>query len=501
MKADPEKLIDRLNLPARHIITKDDDLVRIGEIIYFYSVSGKTYAVTENRKKYHVVQNLQSLQRQFEGYFLQVHRSFLVPLDRITSIYKRFPDQPGDVEEITRRGADRDRATEEECEIILEGSERRIPVTVTYARKLKDVFRLKTLQYVFPEHPDDRKLRLLGLIDFGWRELYNLNPKDKAAVDAFKEKWDIRQFSRERMLTYFRQILVNRIDKRRVIRNIIYQLHRWMKMGIEKLSDGNIRSLWYKIKATLAYHSNILEPGDVDIFYSALQEMIEKQNLFRYKDFGFMDMSEPYRGIGKTRPEIILASEKAGHFFFIRDLAREVGTSFVCMRGEPSVISLEYFSDDLFTACGDTEKIIFCISDIDPAGYSIERNLVAGLTSRGHKVRQVTKLVDPSLFPGDDIVYALYPVVRYQQKGEVIKPMGKSTIGQVTKALDWWRKEIKDDRFVTEKQLGNGWKIVTISGIESDSADREVVRKRFLDGLGKRKTTKRKTKERRQNAV
>jgi len=496
MTQDPEKLVDRFTLPERHIITRNDKLVRIKEIVYFYGEGGKVYAVTEAGNKYNIVQNLQTIQREFEGYFLQVHRSFLVPLDRITGIYNRFPEEPGeDGEPPSKVQILRDRGVEEECEIILEGSEKRIPVTQKYSGYLKEIFRLKTLHHVVPEHPDDRKLRLFGLIDFGWRELYDLDPKDAPAVDAFKKKWDIRQFTRERMLTYFRQILVKRIDKRRVIKNIIYQLYRWMKKGIEKLSDGNIRSLWYKIKATLAYHSNILEPGDVDIFYSALQEMIEEQKLFRYKDFGFMDMSEPYRGIGQKRPEIILASEKAGHFFFIRDLAKEVGASFVCMRGEPSVISLEYFSDDLFTACGDTEKSIFCISDIDPAGYSIERNLVAGLTSRGHKVRQVTKLVDPSLFPGDDIVYALYPVVRYQQKGEVIKPMGKSTIGQVTKALDWWRKEIKDERFVAEKQLGNGWKIVTVSGIESDSADREVVRKRFLDGLGARSPGRRRLRK------
>ncbi len=483
MTQESEKLVDRLTLPERHIITRNDNLVRIKEIVYFYGEGGKAYAVTESGSKYNIVQNLQTIQKEFEGYFLQVHRSFLVPLDRIPAIYNRFPEEPGEDGETTRRGPGLDRDVEEECEIILEGSEKRIPVTQKYSGVLKDYFRLKTLHHVVPEHPDDRKLRLLGLIDFGWRELYDLDPKNAAAVDAFKKRWDIRQFTRERMLTYFRQILVNRIDKRRVIKNIIYQLHRWMKKGIEKLSDGNIRSLWYKIKATLAYHSNILEPGDVDIYYSALQEMIEEQNLFRYKDFGFMDMSEPYRGIGQKRPEIILASEKAGHFFFIRDLAKEVGASFVCMRGEPSVISLEYFSDDLLTACGDAEKVIFCISDIDPAGYSIERNLVEGLTSRGHKVRQVTKLVDPSLFPGGDIVYALYPVVRYQQKGEVIKPMKPATIGQVTKALDWWNGYIKDERFISEKQLGNGWKTVIISGIESDSADREVVRKRFLDGL------------------
>ena len=98
-----------------------------------------------------------------------------------------------------------------------------------------------------------------------------------------------------------------------------------------------------KIKATLAYHSNILEPGDVDIYYNALQDDRGTKSFFGIiKDFGFMDMSEPYRESVK-RPEIILASEKAGRFFFIRDLAKEVGTSFVCMRGEPSVISLEYF--------------------------------------------------------------------------------------------------------------------------------------------------------------
>jgi len=485
MTLDPEKLVDRLTLPERHIITRNGKLVRIGEIVYFYGEGGKTYAVTETGSKYHIVQNLAVIQREFEGYFLQVHRSFLVAQDRITGIYNRFPEEPGKDGEptISRVMMGRNRGVEEECEIILEGAEKRIPVTQKFSGALKDLFRLKTLHHVVPEHPDDRKLRLLDIIDFGWRELFDLDPKNAPAVDAFKKKWDIRQFTRERMLTYFRQILVNRIDKRRVIKNILYQLHRWMKKGIEKLSDGNIRSLWYKIKSILTYHSNVLEPGDVDIFYSALQEMVEEEKLFRYKDFGFMDVNEPFRGIGKTRPEIILASEKIGHFFFIRGLAGEVGTSFVCVKGEPPVISLEYFSDDLYQACGAAEKSIFCISDIDPAGYSIERNLVEGLTSRGHKIRQVTKLVDPSLFASGDIVYALYPVLRYQQKGTVIKPMGKANLGQITKALDWWNKEIKDDRFISEKQLGNGWKIVTIFGIESDSADREVVRKRFLDGL------------------
>jgi len=59
MTQDPEKLVDRLTLPERHIITRDDKLVRIKEIVYFYGESGKAYAVTESGNKYTIVQNLQ----------------------------------------------------------------------------------------------------------------------------------------------------------------------------------------------------------------------------------------------------------------------------------------------------------------------------------------------------------------------------------------------------------------------------------------------------------
>ena len=127
MKLDPEKLVDRLTLPERHIITRNNDLVRIKEIVYFCGEGGKTYAVTELGKKYNIVQNLAVIQREFEGYFLQVHRSFLVAQDRITGIYNRFPEEPGEDGRPTATGrAARDRAVEEECEIILDGAEKRI---------------------------------------------------------------------------------------------------------------------------------------------------------------------------------------------------------------------------------------------------------------------------------------------------------------------------------------------------------------------------------------
>jgi len=285
------------------------------------------------------------------------------------------------------------------------------------------------------------------------------------------------------MLSYFRRYGVNEIDKKRVIKNILFQMFRWIRKGIEPPSDGNIRSLWYRIKAILSYHSNVLGPGDVDVYYTTLRVMVEDRNLFRYKDFGFMDMNEPYRGIGTRAPGIILASEKIGHYLFIRKLAAEFGASFICLKGEPAVISMEYFSDDLAAVCGSGPKEIFSISDIDPAGYSIEGNLVEGLRSRGHEIGRVVKLVDPSAFTSEEIAVVRYPVVTFDAKGDQVKPRPPATAGQVTKARAWF-ETVKDERLITEKDKGGGWKTVTIWGIESDAADREIISRRFREGIG-----------------
>jgi len=477
MNQDFEPRVEKLFLPERLVFSRDNQVIRAKDVVYLYGEGGKSFAVTENGQKYELVQNLAFYQGLFKGFFLQVHRSFVVAVDRIEGVFERYPE----TEDETAPSRDKSGAADE-CELTLRGTDARIPVTVTYARNVKKALGVTSLHHLVPEHPLDKALRLYELIDFGWRELFDLDPKNAAAVETYRKKWDIKQFTRERMLSYFRQFGVNEINKKRVIKNIIYQLFRWIKKGIEPPSDGNIRSLWYRIKAVLAYHSNILEPGDVDIFYNTLQEMVEEQGLFRYKDFGFMDMNEPYRGIGAKSPEIILASEKLGQFLFIKKLAAEVGVSFICLKGEPAVISLEYFSDDLTRICGNKPKTVFCISDVDPAGYSIEGNLVTGLQRNGHQVDRVVKLVDASAFTSEDISIVRYPVVSFDVKGDQVKPIEPATMGQVTKGRAWFDL-VKDDRLISEKDKGDGWKTITIWGIESDAADREIIRKRFLDGL------------------
>jgi hypothetical protein len=484
------KKVERIFLTEKSLRGKDGTFVPVKDILYLTSKRGDVVAMLAGKKPVELSGSINAWEKLLRGLFIQTHRQYLVPLDRIEGTFERFPEEPEEEKRLTKAEL---RAKDDECEISLRGTAKRIPVTAVYGKKLKKALGITRFHYLAPEHPADRALRLYGLIDFGWRELYVLDKNDKAAVEAFKEKWDIKQFSKKRMLSYFRHFGANEINTKRVIKNILYQTWRWIQKGIEDKSDGNIRSMWYKIKAVLAKHSNILGSGDVDTFYNTLQEMVEDQELFRYKDFGFMDMNEHYRVIGATRPEIILASEKLGHYLFIRKLADAHGISFICLKGEPAIISMEYFSDDLLEKCSGKPLQVFCISDVDPAGYSIERNLIRGL-EKAHKIEKVVKLVDVSAFTTEEIGIVRFPVVSYEKKGELVKPVPPARMGQVTKGRTWYEEEINDERLLEVKDKGGGWKVVTIYGIESDAADRDIIEARFKAGLGIPAKKKRKKK-------
>ncbi len=476
--------IKKISCLDLQLITLDKEIIKVKDIIYLFMSSGTACAVLKNNKVVLLTPNVNELQKQLRGAFLRVQRSYLVNIEKINSISRRYPAEPDNkriFDEISFIDEDEllKSKIKDECVLHLEGIEEPLAVTATYADEVKKILGIKSFHNLIPDNIIDKKFRELELIDFGWRELYKLDLSNDAEIAGFKKKWDIKQFDKKTMLKNFRQVSVNEIDKRHVIKNIIWQLFRWIKKGIEIKTEGNIRSLWYKIKAVLSYHSDVLKPGDVDIFYNVLTEMIEDHKLFKYKDFGFMDVNKPYRGIGKTKPEIILASEKVGHYYFIKRLAEEVGISFICLKGEPAHISLEYFSEELMNSAKTTLKTIFVISDIDPAGFSIEDNLIRGLERNGHKIKSVTSLVTLSTFENDEINFIRYPLVSYEKIDGNLVPVSPATPGNLTKVLSWYKKELHDDRLISIKNI-DGRKIYTIWGIESDAASQMEIRDLFL---------------------
>ena len=475
--------VERLALSDRRLWSIDGLDFRLRDVVFFEAKGGVTFAWLEGHgeKGLKVSEDISVLGRLGKDLFVRCHRNFLVAVGRVLEVAERYPEDPGEPDEVPRKRPDGWRTAADECELRLEGTPRRVPVTTTFAKGVKKALGLSSLHYLVPEHPDDKKLRNMGIIDLAWRDLYKLDPKDQAAVDAYIAEWQIVRFGVERTLKFFRQAGASVVDKRRLAKNIIWQNWRWIKKGIQKPFKGNIRTFWYEVKNALG-GDEILAPDDVSIFYDSLRELIEDRRMFRYKDFGFMDMKKIFHEVGAKRPDIVLVMEKGGQLAEARELAGEVGSSFICLGGEPSLLTLEYFSDDLRAAIGDRELSVFVMTDINPAGVSIRNSFLDGMTKQGLKIGRTSVLWEAKDIPDAVLPGGKAWVARYELKGSKIIPIKPSSMSQITKALRWF-EALGDPRLKTQQEYPGGKLVVTIWGVDSDAANKDLVRRRFLEGV------------------
>ena len=135
MTRELEKRVERLFRPEKLMITREHAFIRVKSIVYFFAKGGKTFAIDDSGKKHPVTQNLNALQKAFGSYFLQVHRSFLVAVDRITGIFNRFPKEEEEpvgepaIEGLRRMSVfDVSRGVEDECELALKGTKSGFPL-------------------------------------------------------------------------------------------------------------------------------------------------------------------------------------------------------------------------------------------------------------------------------------------------------------------------------------------------------------------------------------
>ncbi len=84
------------------------------------------------------------------------------------------------------------------------------------------------------------------------------------------------------------------------------------------------------------------------------------------------------------------------------------------------------------------------------------------------------KDITDDVLPGGKI-----KVVRYELHGSVIVPVKPSKMSQVTKALRWF-ETLGDSRLKTVQEYPGGPPVVTIWGIDSDTASERLILKRFL---------------------
>jgi hypothetical protein len=263
---------------------------------------------------------------------------------------------------------------------------------------------------------------------------------------------------------------------REFMANFIWEYYHLMRRGLRQPVMGNLRTFWYILKPTLARAFTASENEDNQFsdfnsekHYAQLlqvfQRMIVRYRLFSFHDFDFTDEGQRFYALGSKHPDIILVSEKNGHFRRLQMLQKEFGVTIISLGGMPSVLTSEYFSDLLKSSFPASRPLkIISIVDYNPSGAIILKSFAAQLAHQGHKhLASVQNLLTPEIFTPDELKAIVEPI-----------PM-KSKADQ-TKARRW----LKAGGGINGQPLG----------LESEALvlDMKRFRQVFLDALGQLST-------------
>jgi hypothetical protein len=231
---------------------------------------------------------------------------------------------------------------------------------------------------------------------------------EKEGIRDFKK--DIRQMSKTELQGYF-AFGSGRLNVTGLIKNLIWQMHIWIKEGKEEPIEGNIRSFWYlSVKPVLSRLGLEVSGRQYpERVYDAFVELVVVHRLFRYIDIGFLDERIYHRTIGQKNGNLILMVEKDGLFSLAKKVALEHDTTAIALGGFPSYLTMEYLVSDMAKKGLLRQPVqVFSVVDHDPSGYWIEQEFVSQLKSYGVEVENIHALVDPQALPREVVEVVKY---------------------------------------------------------------------------------------------
>lgn len=244
-----------------------------------------------------------------------------------------------------------------------------------------------------PETPLREKLRKLGIRHF-----------DELIHDQSRE-WLVENFN-QGASGY-------PINVSLLFRNIVWQTREMVINKEMPPLKELIRTFWYMyIKPTLSRAGALTHETDQ---YAQLVDtivfMVKDWRLMEYKDIGFRDDNKANRAVGHNA-NIIVFSEKTGHQDFLAEIYDRYQVSALALGGQPSVLNVEYFVDDLKERGIDIRRsfYLFSIVDYDPSGWIIRDAFVDDLRHYGVKNTQVTDLIHPDALTPDEVMLAKYRI-------------------------------------------------------------------------------------------
>ncbi len=268
---------------------------------------------------------------------------------------------------------------------------------------------------------DEKLLRAIAISGQGWRpDPEKIKAQKAIPIDVRLRREGIYHFEetihqqpKEWLIKTFGPGREYPVNVNKLIKNIIWQARNKIVKDKQPPIKGLIRSFWYShIKPALARCDSLSQDTDQ---YSQMIKMfvrlIEYCDFLRYKDLGFVDENRNDRKIGINN-HIIFFAEKAGHYPLLEEIAQSTDVTILSLGGQPSLLSAEYFADELKAQGIDVRKSFYTFSlvDYDPSGWIIRDAFLNDLRFFGLKHIQHQDLILPEIFTAEEIELNKYPL-------------------------------------------------------------------------------------------
>ena len=277
--------------------------------------------------------------------------------------------------------------------IHFENTKAKALVSKYFSKGIAKSLGVKTLEHISPESNYGRERRDLELIPAWEKELDRLNLEDKKVVDEYLKRWDIRKFDNDKLKEWFSYETTEDVDRGKLLRNLIWQQWRFIRMGIRGKVHGNIRTFWYENRIGSVLQKAGYSKAEADLLYGEF-ERFTRLRMITYSGFGFRDNLEPLRKVGERYPYIMVFAEKQGQMALVSDLGKETGCTWMATEGQVPYITIEYFSRELRKVLPEGQAFhIFTFVDFNPDGHDIARNLKEKLGFYGVEQVEIHPLV------------------------------------------------------------------------------------------------------------
>ena len=289
--------------------------------------------------------------------------------------------------------------------VVLKNTDLKAPLSSANADKVKEYFKIKSLEHVEP-----------------WNREY------QAIIDENLRGFskEIRFMSAAELKENFRFKATGEFHIREFMANMIWEYYNLLQLGKRDPIEGNIRTFWYYLKPTLGKAVTINSAVQYGIMIDVFRELVVTHGLFKYKDFGFISDDTGNYIFGNKRPDIILAGEKAGHFKKLQRLQEEFGVTIISLGGMPSILNTEYFIDELEKLVNIKESPVHLITlvDYNPSSAIIARTFVHQMEHEGVKnLSTIGHLLTPASFSPEELPHVTdqIPMITPADKTKVRK--------------------------------------------------------------------------------